>query len=77
MMSVRFVKKNTFGVIDHFVSPEPGITIFVPMRVVPNGKGSEMLFTLFQMPGMTNRNYAADLKLVKKDLRTLKKVLEK
>jgi len=41
--------------------------------VVPNGTGSELMFTLFERPGMT---LAEDARLVERDLRTLKTLLE-
>lgn len=75
-MKVRFAPKNDFGVMDHHVFPTPGIEIFVPFRVVPNRAGSEVIFTLFQQPGMSDENFEADGKLVEEDLNSLKKVLE-
>ncbi len=50
-MRVRFVPPNDFRVADHFVSPAPGVEIHVPMRVLANGSGSEVVFTLFRSPG--------------------------
>lgn len=76
-MKVRFADANHFGILDHFVCPAPGVEVYVPMRVVPNGSGSEVLFTLFQQPGMSEEAYANDQELVKKDLANLKVVMEK
>ena len=76
-MKVRFAAKNVLGVLDHYVSPSPGVEVYVPMRVVPNGSGSELVFTLFRLPGMTDEKFAEDLGMVERDLRTLKSVLEK
>jgi len=53
-----------------------GREIAVPMRVVPNGDGSEVLITVFQQPEMTEAQYQQDLGLVKRDLERLKRVLE-
>lgn len=75
-VKIRIAAKNRFGVLDHTVIPAPGKEIFVPMRVVPNGKGSEVLFTLFQHPGMSAKQFSADSRLVRRDLKTLKNVLE-
>src|SRR3546814_7573234 len=36
---VRFTDRNPFGVLDHTVIPAPGVEIYVPMRVFPNGAG--------------------------------------
>lgn len=76
-IKVRFVPPNTFRVADHFVSPAPGVEIYVPLRVLPNGSGSEVVFTLFRSPDMTPEKLAEDMGLVQQDLQTLKHVLEK
>jgi len=48
----------------------------VPMRAVPNGEGSEIIFTLFKQPGMTEKQFHKDQGMVEQDLATLKQVLE-
>ena len=75
-VNVRFVPRNTMGVMDHFVTPAPGVEIYVPMRIVANGSGSEVIFTLFRMPGMTDEEFTTDAGMVERDLATLKKVME-
>jgi hypothetical protein len=40
-MKIRFADKNRFGVMDHYVTAPSGDEIHVPMRVLPNGSGSE------------------------------------
>ncbi len=47
------------------------------MRVVPNGSGSEVLFTLFQLPDVSDEKYAEEIGLVEQDLKNLKSVLER
>jgi hypothetical protein len=76
-VKIRISEKNHFGVLDHYISPVPGVEVYVPMRVVPSGSGSEMIFTLFRLPDMSEEQYAEDAKLVEQDLQTLKDVLEK
>lgn len=76
-MKWRFVGRNDFGVLDHYVSPTQGREILNPMRVIPNGHGSEVIFTLFQSPEMSDERYAEDVGMVETDLRTLKNVLER
>jgi hypothetical protein len=73
---VKFVPKNSFGVLDHDVQLDSGITVHNPMRVVPHGKGSEFLFTLIRQPGMSEEKFAEDKAAVQKDLKTLKNLLE-
>ena len=72
----EYVPRNESGVLDHVVRPAPGVTIHVPMRVVPNGAGSEVIFTLVQFPGMPAEKFARDIDMVQRDLATLKRVLE-
>lgn len=76
-MQIRFAEKNDFGVLDHYVTTAQGVEIYVPMRVVPSGSGSEVIFTLFRMPGMSDKQFAEDAGLVERDLETLKSMLEK
>ena len=75
-MTVRFAPENEFGVLDHVVSPAPGIEVYVPIRAIANGTGSELIITVFQTPDMSDEKLAADVRMVEADLRTLKTVLE-
>ena len=56
--------------------PAPHVEVYVPMRVVANGNGSEVFFTVFQQPEMTEQDFAADIKMVEEDLQTLKAFME-
>jgi hypothetical protein len=76
-MEVRFVGKNEFRVLDHYVTPAPGVEVYVPMRVLANSSGSEVIFTLFRLPDMSDEKYAEDAGLVERDLQALKNILEK
>jgi len=76
-MNLRFVEKNDLGVLDHYVSPAPGVEVYAPMRVLPNGPGSELLFTLFRLPGMSDEKFAEDAGLVTRDLEALKGMLDR
>lgn len=76
-MQIRFAEKNDFGVLDHYVTMAQGVEVYVPMRVVPSGSGSEVIFTLFKTPEMSDRQFAEDAGMVERDLRTLKIVLER
>jgi hypothetical protein len=73
---IRFSAKNEFGVADHTVIPQSGDEVYVPMRVVANESGSEVIFTLFRRPEMTDQQLADDSAAVHRDLEKLKAVLE-
>jgi uncharacterized protein YndB with AHSA1/START domain len=75
-VGIRFAAPNDWGVLDHFVALSPEVEVYVPMRVVPNGSGSEVLFTLFRPPEMSAERHAEDVRMVERDLQTLKGVLE-
>jgi carbon monoxide dehydrogenase subunit G len=77
-MRVVFASANDFGVVDHVVYQLPGgdPVADVPLRVVPNGNGSEVMLTVFQQPGMSDAQYEADTALVQADLERLKNALE-
>ncbi len=74
---VRFAPRNSLGVMDHDVTLESGATVHNPMRVVPNGEGSELMFTLIRRPGMSDAELAKDRTAVGNDLKTLKGLLER
>jgi len=73
---LRFAPRNAFGVLDHTVILPSGAEVHVPLRVVPNGGGCEVMFTLFRQPGMTDETFARDAEWVAKDLAALKALLE-
>jgi len=74
---MRFVPQNSPGVMDHNVKLESGVTIHNPMRVVPNGEGSEFVFMLIRQPGMSDGQFAKDQAAVENDLKTVKDLLER
>jgi hypothetical protein len=73
---IRFTGKNSFGVADHWVFPQPSVEVYVPLRAVANGDGSEVTLTLFRQPEMTDEQFAADRGAVQRDLEQLKAILE-
>jgi uncharacterized protein YndB with AHSA1/START domain len=75
-VKVRFAAPNAVGVLDHDVVLPSGEVVHNPLRVVPNGSASEVTFTLFQRPGMTQQQFVADAVAVRRDLATLKQLLE-
>lgn len=76
-MKIRFAEKNDFGVADHYVNPAPGVEVYVPIRVLPNGSGSDVIVTILRSPEMSDEKFADDIGLVQNDLMTLKNVLER
>ena len=75
-IKVKFAGKNKFGILDHDVILPSGEKVYNPMHVFPNNDGSELIFTLYQRPDMSDKMFEDDAKLVKMDLEKLKTLLE-
>lgn len=73
---VRFVPPNIFGVIDHQVTMADGTVVHNAFRVVPNGDGAEVMFTLLRQPEMDDAAFEADAAAVQQDLQMLKTLME-
>ncbi len=73
---LRFTPDNPYGIMDHTITLPDGQVVDVPMRVVPNGSGSLVTFTLFRQPDMTEEQFEQDAAVVENDLKTLKAILE-
>jgi hypothetical protein len=71
-----FVPRNEYGVLDHHVTLPSGETFHNPMRVIPDGAGSEVVFTLRRPANMSDDDFARDAGLVAGDLTRLKQILE-
>lgn len=75
--SVRFTEKNKFRVADHYVTNGTNPEVYIPIRVLEHNAGSEVVFTLFRLPGMTDDEFKRDMGAVQKDLETIKKIMER
>ena len=74
-VKVKFADKNKFGILDHDVTLTYGETFYNPMRVFPNKDGSELVFTLYQRPGMSDEDFRKDEEQIITDLQKLKGLL--
>jgi hypothetical protein len=75
-VGLAFAPPNAFGILDHHVSLPGGEVVYNPMRVIADGDGSEVVFTLRRQPGMSDAEYDRDAAAVAADLARLKRVLE-
>jgi len=73
---VAFAERNAFGVLDHEVTLPSGEVVSNPMRVLADGDGSEVVFTVRRRPGMSDDDFAEDAAAVAADLARLKRILE-
>lgn len=76
MVQLAFCADNPYGVLDHTVTLADGMAVLNPVRVIANGDGSELLFTVFQTPGMSDEQFVRDVQAVRRDLHALKTLLE-
>jgi hypothetical protein len=76
-VKVKFAEQNKFGVLDHDVTLPSGVKVYNPMRILPNKDGSELVFTLYRRPDLSDQEFTEDAKSVEKDLAKLKALLEK
>ncbi|HEX6956572.1 MAG TPA: polyketide cyclase [Ferrovibrio sp.] len=75
-VGIVFAPRNAFGVLDHSVTLPNGDIVRVPLRVVRNNDGSEVIFTLFRQPGMDDTAFERDAAWIAQDLAKLKTLLE-
>ena len=74
---IRFAERNSYGVLDYFSKVTPDSPWHpIPMRVVANGEGTELIYTSFQRPGMSEVEWKSVIEWVNADLLALKSLLE-
>ena len=73
---LRFKENKEFGILDHqFVDEEA--TWDVPMRVVPNDQGSELMITLFQSPSFSDELFSQRMDEMQQVMEAIKATMEK
>ena len=75
-VEVRFTSDEP-GILDHDVVLPTGEAVHNPLRVVADGDGSRVVFSLLRRPGMSDEEFAADAAAVTADLGRLREVLER
>ena len=75
--TVRFSERNAYGVLDHQIRLPRGAAVYVPLRVVANGAGCDLVLTLFRRPEMTEAQFAADAEWFMRDLEAARRLLER
>ncbi|MEX5710593.1 SRPBCC family protein [Parafrankia sp. FMc6] len=75
-VEVSFTGPVQHGVLDHDVTLPDGTVVHNPLRVLRNSEGSEVVFTLYQLPGVADGHFDRDAALVRADLGRLRSLLE-
>lgn len=73
-VEVRFVERNTFGVLDHDVTLPSGTVVTNPFRVVAHPGGAEVVFTVRQIE-LDDTEFERDVEMVAADLDRLAALL--
>lgn len=68
VVTVIFSPPNAFGVFDHRVILADGRIIAVPLRLLRNNRGCEIVLTLYRQPEMDDAMFEKDAAMVKEDL---------
>ena len=72
---VRFAAGSELGVFDHDVTLPDGQTFHNPLRVLKNDDGSEVVFTLYRLAGVTDEAYEKDAATIAADLERIGTVM--
>ncbi|GMW01662.1 MAG: hypothetical protein AMXMBFR84_27990 [Candidatus Hydrogenedentota bacterium] len=77
VVRIRFSQVNSHRILDHWVTVDADLTVYVPMRVLePQVGSSVVIFTVFRLPDMNDEQFDKDTAMVATDLAGLKRVLE-
>lgn len=74
-VTVTFVPRNSFGIIDHDVRLPSGQVVNNPVRIIAHPDGAEIVFTIRQLD-LTDEEFDHDAASVERDLDTLKRLIE-
>lgn len=74
LATIVFSPRNPFGICDHTVTTASGQQIYVPVRVIENNGGAEVILTLYRLPGIDDATFERDAEWVKGDLEKLREV---
>lgn len=72
----RFCPRNRFGVLDFAVIRADRLVLEMPVRVVANEGGTELMLTIHRMPEKAEVVHASEVEWIRVDLATLKTLLE-
>jgi hypothetical protein len=75
-VSLCFSEPNPRGVLDYALQWPGGRSVYVPLRVLDNGAGCELVLTLFRFPHMSDEEFAGAAERARRDLRAAKGLLE-
>lgn len=75
-VGLTWTPPNEYGILDHDVHLPSGEVVYNPLRVIADGGGCEIVFTVRRRPEMSDEEWAADVAAVAADLTRLKHLCE-
>jgi uncharacterized membrane protein len=72
---VRFERNDALGVVDFHVLPGAGPEFAAYSRVVANGAGAQYILTQFQVPGMPDSAFEAQVHTITEELQVLRALI--
>jgi hypothetical protein len=75
-MTTTIVLNDAAGTVDYRMEPAPGVEATAFVRVLPNGSGTEVVFTQFQQEGVPDDVFEQLIEAVRHELVTLKALME-
>jgi hypothetical protein len=73
---VRFAPENEYGVLDHSMKLQGKPEVYIPLRMVQNGHGTQVELMLFRLDQWSDDDFERETALFKEDLHSLKMLLE-
>ena len=73
---VRFSPRNEFGVFDHAVYKPGDRPVTMPLQIIPNENGCDLVFLFPRRPGVTDEQFASSVEWVTSDFLALRALLE-
>lgn len=74
-MPIRYMTHEAAHAIDFHFTPTPGVEVAAFSRVVPNGHGSEYIFTQFQPIGMSDDVFSTQTRALVEELQVLRALM--
>jgi hypothetical protein len=75
-VTIRFAERNSYGVLDHAVFGDGEEPMVRRMRVVANGEGAELLYTMFKREDVSTEAFESEVEWTATELAVLKTYLE-
>ena len=73
---VRFSPDNDFGVFDHAVYVAGETPITMPLQIISNEEGCDLVFLFLRRPGVSDEQFASSVEWVTSDFLALRSLLE-